>query len=50
MVRHALESDRADACEALMNIYSKFEEGHSLPDLRAASDLLGLDRANISPL
>jgi tetratricopeptide (TPR) repeat protein len=50
MVRHGPESDRADACEALMNIYSKFEEGHSLPDLRAASDLLGLDRTNISPL
>jgi tetratricopeptide (TPR) repeat protein len=50
MVRRAPESDRADARQVLMNIYSKFEEGHTLPDLRAASDLLGLNRTNISPL
>jgi tetratricopeptide (TPR) repeat protein len=50
MVRHAPESDRADARQVLMSVHSKFEEGHSLPDLRAASDLLSLDRANISPL
>jgi tetratricopeptide (TPR) repeat protein len=41
MVRHASESDLADARQVLMNVYSKFEEGHALPDLRAASDLLG---------
>ncbi len=50
MVRHAPESDEADARQVLMSVYSEFEEGHSLPDLRAASDLLGLDRTNISPL
>jgi hypothetical protein len=33
-----------------MRVYSKFEEGHALPDLRAAGDLLGLDRTNGSPL
>src|SRR5215470_1361262 len=50
MVRHAPESDRGDVRRVLMNVYSKFEEGHALPDLRAAGDLLGLDRTNISPL
>jgi hypothetical protein len=50
MVRHAPESDKAYTRQVLMSVYSKFEEGHTLPDLRAASDLLGLDRANISPL
>jgi tetratricopeptide (TPR) repeat protein len=40
VVRHAVESDRAEARQALMNIYSKFEEGYTLPDLRAAGDLL----------
>jgi tetratricopeptide (TPR) repeat protein len=50
MVRHATDSDRADARQVLMSVYSKFEEGHALPDLRMASDLLGLDQANGSPL
>jgi tetratricopeptide (TPR) repeat protein len=39
LVQHAPESDRADARQVLMNVYSKFEEGHDLPDLHAASDL-----------
>jgi hypothetical protein len=50
MARHASESDRAGARQVLMRVHSKFEEGHDLPDLRAASDLLGLDWTNISPL
>jgi tetratricopeptide (TPR) repeat protein len=50
LLRHVPESDRADARRALLNVYCKFEEGHALPDLRAASDLLGLGRSNISPL
>jgi tetratricopeptide (TPR) repeat protein len=50
LVRHATESERADARHVLMNVYAKFEEGHTLPDLRAASDLLGLDRTNVSQL
>jgi predicted negative regulator of RcsB-dependent stress response len=50
MVRHASESDRAEARQVLMRVYSKFEEGHALPDLRAAGDLLGLGRTNTSPL
>src|SRR5262249_28293495 len=40
LVRQAPDSDRADARQALMNVYAKFEEGHSLLDLCAASDLL----------
>jgi hypothetical protein len=40
LVRQAPASDRADARQALMNVYSKFEEGHTLPDLCAANDLL----------
>jgi tetratricopeptide (TPR) repeat protein len=40
LVRQASDSDRADARQALMTVYSKFEEGHTLPDLCAASDLL----------
>jgi tetratricopeptide (TPR) repeat protein len=40
LVRQAPDSDRGDARQALMNVYSKFEEGHTLPDLCAASDLL----------
>jgi tetratricopeptide (TPR) repeat protein len=50
MVRHAPEPESADARQVLMRVYSKFEEGHALPDLRAAGDLLGLDRTNGSPL
>ena len=50
MARHATESDRADARRALMNVYSKFEEGHYLPDLRAAGDLLGVNSHHLSPL
>jgi hypothetical protein len=41
---------QADARQVLMNVYAKLEEGHTLADLRAASDLLGLGRTNISPL
>jgi len=40
LVRRSPDSGRADARQALMNVYSKFEEGHTLPDLCAASDLL----------
>jgi tetratricopeptide (TPR) repeat protein len=50
MVRHAADSGRANARQVLMEAYSKFEEGHSLPDLQVAGDLLGLDRTSISPL
>jgi tetratricopeptide (TPR) repeat protein len=50
MVRHVMDSDRADARQVLMSVYCKFEEGHALPDLRMASDLLGLDQTNGSPL
>jgi DNA-binding SARP family transcriptional activator/tetratricopeptide (TPR) repeat protein len=48
-VRHAGESDRPEACAALLSVYSRFEEGHSLPDLRAASKLLSLSPADVSP-
>jgi tetratricopeptide (TPR) repeat protein len=40
MVRHAAGSHIADARQVLVNVYSKFEEGHTLPDLRAAGHLL----------
>lgn len=40
MVRHLPESDQGYARQALMNVYSKFEEGDGLPDLRAAGDLI----------
>jgi tetratricopeptide (TPR) repeat protein len=50
MVRHAPQSESADARRVLMSVHSKFEEGHALPDLRAASDLLGLGRTSTSPL
>ncbi len=43
VVRHAVQPDRADARQTLLKVYSKFEEGHTLPDLRAARDLLGLN-------
>jgi hypothetical protein len=42
MIRHSPESDQGDARQALMNVYSKFEEGGALPDLHAAGDLLAL--------
>jgi len=52
VVRHGVESGRANAHEALMDVYSKFEEGHNLPDLRAAADLLAQGAAGTqsSPL
>jgi tetratricopeptide (TPR) repeat protein len=48
-VRHAGESSRAAARTALLSVYSTFEEGHTLPDLLAASELLGFSVANVSP-
>jgi hypothetical protein len=50
MVRHAPQSESADARQVLTSVHAKFEEGHALPDLRAASDLLGLGQTNTSPL
>jgi tetratricopeptide (TPR) repeat protein len=47
--RHAGESGRAEASASLLSVYSRFEEGHALPDLRAASQLLGLKLAGASP-
>jgi tetratricopeptide (TPR) repeat protein len=44
-VRHATQSGRADACAALMEVYSSFHEGLALPDLQAARELLGLSPA-----
>jgi DNA-binding SARP family transcriptional activator len=40
LVRQAPDSNRGAALQALINVYSRFEEGHTLPDLCAASDLL----------
>jgi tetratricopeptide (TPR) repeat protein len=48
-VRHAEDAGWADARDALLKVYSRFEEGHGLPDLRAARQLLGLSPANVSP-
>jgi tetratricopeptide (TPR) repeat protein len=41
-VRHADEHGRNGARAALTDVYLKFDEGHTLPDLRAAAELLGL--------
>jgi tetratricopeptide (TPR) repeat protein len=40
LARHAVAFDGEDARQVLMSVYSAFEEGHALPDLRAARDLL----------
>jgi hypothetical protein len=48
-VRHAAESGQAEARAALMKVYSSFEEGHALPDLQAARQLLGLSPADAAP-
>ncbi len=42
LARHAVDLDSEDTRQVLINVYSTFEEGHSLPDLRAARDLLYL--------
>jgi DNA-binding SARP family transcriptional activator len=39
-VRYFAECERADARSGLLAVYSSFEEGHELPDLRAARELL----------
>lgn len=44
-VQHADESGWDSARAALMDVYSRFEEGHTLPDLRMAADLLGLQES-----
>jgi tetratricopeptide (TPR) repeat protein len=43
-VRHVAECELADARAALLRVYSRFEEGHGMPDLRAASELLGANQ------
>jgi DNA-binding SARP family transcriptional activator len=51
MVRHAsaTASDNVDpARKILKDIYSTFEEGHELPDLRMASDLLKACRTTVT--
>jgi predicted ATPase/class 3 adenylate cyclase len=48
-VHHAEGADRAGACAALLKVYSGFEEGHDLRDLRAAGELLGLSSAAVTP-
>jgi tetratricopeptide (TPR) repeat protein len=42
LARHAVGLDSEDSRQVLMSVYSTFEEGHTLPDLRAARDLLYL--------
>jgi predicted negative regulator of RcsB-dependent stress response len=43
-VRHVAECEVAGARAALLRVYSRFEEGHGMPDLRAASELLGANQ------
>ena len=43
-VGHAPECERANAHSAVLAVYSRFEEGHGLPDLHTARELLGANQ------